>query len=125
MSEGFAGQWVTRPGGVRVPVLDEKPKRKQSCRVCGGYARTGLCRPCKESTRVRVHGSHSGFNQHMRRYELPCEACSDAEKVYQNKRYRRGQLSKVDRAWAELDAVKSSWRLDIKRNRTSGSVTST
>lgn len=121
----FQGTWKRR-GLVHVPVIDdEPPKPKQSCRVCGGYARTGLCRPCKESTRVRVHGSHSGFNQHKRRNELPCQACSDAEATYQRKRYRRGALSPRDLAWAEKDAVKSSWLLDTKRNRTSGSVTHT
>lgn len=117
MSDVFTGQWVTRPGGVRVPVIVDEPKRKQSCRVCGTYARTGLCRPCKESTRSRVHGSHAGFNQHTRRNELPCEACSIAEKAYQRGRYRRGQLSDVDRAWCEKNAVKWSWSVDTRTNR--------
>lgn len=118
----FQGQWVKRRG-VMIPVPDE-PKRKQSCRVCGTYARTGICRPCSESSRQRVHGSHAGFAQHTRRNELPCEACSIAEKAYQRGRYRRGQLSDVDRAWCEKNAVKSSWAIDERTHRRA-SVTST
>lgn len=116
----FSGRWVRR-GGVLVPVLEPAPP-KQRCRVCGGYARTGLCAPCKESTRERVHGSHAGYAQHKRRNELPCQACSDAEKVYQGKRYRRGQLSKTDRAWAEKAAVRGSWVMDERTNRMLGSL---
>lgn len=110
----FTGQWVQRRG-VMVPVIVDEPKRKQSCRVCGTYARTGICRPCSESSRQRVHGSHAGFAQHTRRNELPCEACSIAERAYQRGRYRRGQLSDVDRAWCEKQAGK--WeRLVFERN---------
>lgn len=116
MSDVFAGQWVMRPGGVRVPVIDE-PLPKALCRVCGCVSVAPVCRPCRDSARVRVHGSHAGWNQHQRRNEPPCQACSDAEKVYQGKRYKRGQLSTVDRAWAEKTAVKWSWIFDQKTNR--------
>lgn len=111
----FAGSWV-RKGGVLVPVLPvEEPKRL--CSVCGNPSPVGLCRPCKDSSRERVHGSHAGFNQHKRRHELPCQACSDAEKVYQNRRYRKGSLSDVDRRWCERQAVKWSWWQAEKANR--------
>lgn len=107
-------QWQRR-GLIQVPVVDE-PER-ELCRVCGVVSPVGLCRPCRDSARVRVHGSHAGFNQHKRRHENPCEACSVAEKVYQGKRYRRGQLSKRDREWAEKAAVRGSWLLDSRLNR--------
>lgn len=111
----YTGAWQQR-GLIRVPVIkDEQPKT--TCRVCGAVSPVGLCRPCRDSARKRVHGSHSGFNQHTRRNENPCEACSAAEKVYQNSRYRRGQLSEVDRRWCEKNVVKSSWEIDTRTNR--------
>lgn len=117
----FQGSWV-RKGGVLVPVFpDEKPKIV--CKVCGVPSPVGLCRPCRDSSRERVHGSHAGFAQHQRRHENPCQACSDAEKVYQSARYRRGQLSKTDRAWAEKAAVRGSWLMDTRTNRVLGSLT--
>lgn len=107
MTDGFAGTWQLR-NGVRVPVAPvETPKTL--CRVCGGISPVGLCRPCRDSSRKREHGSHNGFNQHQRRFEDPCQACSDAEKVYQGARYRRGSLRPVDLAWAEKNAVAWSW----------------
>lgn len=108
-------RWVKRPGGVMVPVVDEPPKRL--CRVCGSVSPVGLCRPCKDSARKREHGTHAGFNQHKRRHEQPCGECRAAEKVYQGKRYRKGQLSETDRAWCERQAVKWSWVLDTRANR--------
>jgi hypothetical protein len=105
---GFTGRWVQRPGGVRVPVIDPDPP-KVECRVCGSPTPAALCRPCRDSDRVRVHGSHAGFNQHQRRFENPCQSCAEAEKLYQGGRYRRGQLSKVDREWCEKNAVAHSW----------------
>lgn len=111
----FQGSWIRR-GGVLVPVMpDEGPK--QTCRVCGSPSPVEVCRPCKDSARLRVHGNHAGFNQHARRHEPPCRACSDAEKTYQGSRYRRGQLSPVDRAWAEKQAVKWSWIYETRTNR--------
>lgn len=124
MTEAFAGRWVTRPGGVRVPVIDPEPERVL-CSVCGCVSPVGLCRACRDSTRERVHGSHAGFNQHQRRHEPPCQACSDAEKVYQNRRWVRGRLSDVDRAWCERVAVESSWVLDTRMNRSSVRVSNT
>lgn len=114
MSTDFQGSWVRRRG-VLVPVLDEPTK--VLCRVCGNPCPVGLCRPCKDSDRVRVHGSHAGYAQHKRRNELPCRSCSDAEKTYQGARYKRGQLSDVDRRWCERQAVKWSWIADTKTNR--------
>lgn len=114
MNAEFQGQWV-RKGGILVPVITDHVER--TCRVCGCLSPVGLCRPCRDSSRKRVHGSHAGFNQHTRRHENPCQACSDAERVYQNKRYRRGQLSKVDREWCEKNAVKSSWIRFAQENR--------
>jgi hypothetical protein len=108
-------RWERR-GMIRVPVVEDEPT-KTLCKVCGCPSPVGLCRPCRDSQRVRVHGSHSGFNQHQRRNELPCLACSDAERVYQGKRYRKGSLSAVDREWAQKNAVKSSWELDTRTNR--------
>lgn len=107
-------RWERR-GLIQVPVVDE-PER-ELCRVCGCVSPVGLCRPCRDSSRERVHGSHAGFNQHKRRMERPCVECVAAERLYQGKRYRRGQLSDVDRAWAEKNAVKSSWELDTRLNR--------
>ena len=115
MSEPFAGQWV-RKGGVLVPVFpDEKPKIV--CKVCGGPSPAALCRPCRESDRKRVHGSHAGFAQHVRRNEKPCRSCELAEKEYQGKRYKRGQLSAETRVWCEKNAVKMSWEFDTRTNR--------
>lgn len=111
----FQGRWVLR-NGIRVPVPEPAPT-KVLCWVCGGVAPTGLCRPCKDSMRERVHGSHAGFNQHQRRNEKPCGPCALAESEYQGKRYRRGQLSQVDLEWAEKNAVKSSWEMDTRTNR--------
>lgn len=108
-------RWQRR-GLIQVPVVEDEPVRVL-CRVCGEPSPVGLCRPCRDSARVRVHGSHAGFAQHKRRNELPCRECSVAEKVYQGKRYRRGQLSKTDLEWAEKNAVKSSWELDTRTNR--------
>lgn len=115
MNAEFQGKWVRR-AGIMVPVLDE-PEPKTLCRVCGAPCPVGLCRPCKDSDRKRVHGSHAGYAQHQRRNELPCRACSDAEKVYQRARYKRGQLSAVDRAWAEKAAVRGSWFQAERVNR--------
>lgn len=112
--EGFKA--VRTPGGV-VRFIPEPHTPKVLCKVCGTPSPTGLCRPCRDSDRVRVHGSHAGFNQHTRRHENPCQACSDAEKVYQGKRYRRGQLSKTDREWCEKNAVKMSWEMETRANR--------
>lgn len=112
----FTGSWVRR-GGIMVPVLAE-PEPKTLCRVCGCLSPVGLCRPCRDSSREREHGTHAGFNQHQRRFENPCQACSDAEKIYQGARYRRGQLSKVDRQWAEKNFVKYSWIRFAQENRT-------
>jgi hypothetical protein len=114
MNAAYNGQWARR-GLIHVPVVDE-PVR-ELCSVCGCVSPVGLCRPCRDSARVRVHGSHAGFAQHKRRNELPCQECSVAEKVYQGKRYRRGSLSKRDFEWAEKAAVKGSWVLDSKLNR--------
>lgn len=112
----FSGSWIRR-GGVLVPVMpDEKPP--MLCRVCGSPCLVEVCRPCKDSSRQRVHGSHAGWNQHQRRNEPPCQACSDAEKTYQGKRYRRGQMSTIDRAWCERQAVKWSWIQDTRTHRT-------
>lgn len=113
-------QWQRR-GLIHVPVVDE-PVRVL-CRVCGAVSPVGLCRPCRESSRKREHGTHAGYAQHRRRNELPCEACSIAEKAYQGARYRRGQLSPVDMAWAERNAVQHSWRMDARQNRTSAILT--
>lgn len=111
----FSGSWIRR-GGVLVPVMpDEKPP--MLCRVCGAVSPVGLCRPCKDSSRQRVHGSHAGFNQHQRRNENPCQLCSDAEKVYRASRYRKGSLSARDLAWAEKAAVLGSWLQDERTNR--------
>lgn len=117
----FQGSWVRRRG-VMVPVLDE-PEPKTLCRVCGNPCPVGLCRPCKDSQRVRVHGNHAGFNQHQRRHENPCQACSDGEKAYRASRYRKGSMSKTDMAWAEKTAVRGSWMLDERTNRMLGSQT--
>jgi hypothetical protein len=114
-ADEFNGRWERR-GGILRPVLDPAPD-KILCRVCGSTGPAALCRPCRESSTQRVHGSHAGFAQHQRRHENPCQACSDAEKVYQGARYRRGQLSKVDREWCEKQAVKGSWLLDERTNR--------
>lgn len=92
-------RWQRR-GMIHIPVIEEEPERVL-CRVCGAVSPVGLCRACRDSARVRVHGSHAGFAQHKRRNELPCQSCSDAEKAYQRSRYRRGSLSPVDLAWAE------------------------
>lgn len=118
MSEAFSGQWVTRPGGVRVPVV-ETTKPKPMCLTCGQVPAIGRCGACKDSDRVRVHGNHAGFNQHARRHEPPCRSCSDAEKTYQGKRYRKGSLSPTDRAWAEKAAVRWSWVFQERANRAS------
>lgn len=118
----FEGTWVRR-GGVMVPVIEDT-EPKVLCRVCGCPSPVGLCRPCRDSSRVRVHGNHAGFNQHQRRHEPPCQACADGERVYQNSRWKPGRLSKTDREWCEKNAVKSSWLLDTRTNR-SASVTST
>ena len=112
----YTGSWRVRPGGVRVPVLEPEPT-KILCRVCGAVSPVGLCRPCRESVRERVHGSHAGYAQHKRRNEPPCQACSDAEKAYQRARYRRGQLSDETRKWCEKQAVAWSWVMDTKANR--------
>lgn len=114
MNAEFQGQWVRR-AGILVPVIDEAPK--VLCRVCGCVSPVGLCRQCRDSARVRVHGSHAGFAQHKRRNELPCRVCSDAEKLYQRARYSRGQLSDQTRDWCERQAVKWSWIQDTKTNR--------
>lgn len=108
-------RWQRR-GLIQVPVVEPGPD-VQRCMVCGVPAIGGVCRPCRDSARVRVHGSHAGFAQHKRRNELPCQECSVAEKVYQGKRYRRGSLSKRDFEWAEKAAVRGSWLLDSKLNR--------
>lgn len=111
----FQGTWVRR-GGVLVAVVeDEEPK--VLCRVCGVPSPVGLCRPCRDSSRERVHGNHAGFNQHQRRHEAPCKACADAERVYQKGRWKKGYLQSRDREWAEKNAVKSSWMLDTRTNR--------
>lgn len=115
MSAEFTGSWVRR-GGVLVPVLKPEPE-KITCKVCGAPGPAALCRPCRDSSRQREHGTHAGFNQHQRRHENPCQACSDAEKLYQGARYRRGQLSKVDRQWCEKQAVRFSWWVDTQTNR--------
>lgn len=112
----FSGSWVRRRG-VMVPVLDEPAKTL--CRVCGAVSPVGLCRPCKDSQRVRVHGSHAGYAQHARRNELPCRACSDAEKAYQGARYRKGSLSPTDRLWCERAAIRGSWSLAERQARVS------
>lgn len=114
-------RWERR-GLIQVPVVDEPVL--VLCRVCGGVSPVGLCRPCRDSARERVHGSHAGFAQHKRRNELPCRECSVAEKAYQGKRYRRGQLSKRDREWAEKNAVKSSWE-QFNRDNLRASVSNT
>lgn len=111
----FTGSWVRR-GGIMVPVLEPQPE-KITCKVCGSPGPAALCRPCRESVRERVHGSHAGFNQHMRRFEQPCADCVTAERVYQKSRYRRGQLSKTDLAWCEKQAVVWSWVVDTRTNR--------
>lgn len=115
MSDGFNGRWVQRRG-VRVPLVEPEPVRV-TCKVCGVPSPVGLCRPCRDSSRTRVHGSHAGHAQHVRRNERPCKACSDAEKLYQDGRYRKGQLSAVDRDWAERHAVKHSWLVAERANR--------
>lgn len=116
MSAEFTGRWVLR-GGIRVPIIIEEPAPKNLCRVCGNVTPLDVCRPCRDSSRKREHGSHTGYNQHKRRFEKPCDACRVAEKAYQGKRYKRGQLSERDRAWCEKAAVIGSWRLDQALNR--------
>lgn len=115
-------RWQRR-GLIHIPVVEDEPERKL-CRVCGVVSPVGLCRACRDSSRKREHGSHAGFNQHKRRFELPCESCSVAEKTYQGKRYRRGSLSAVDMAWAERNATKHSWGWATKQNRKHASVSS-
>lgn len=115
MTDAFEGRWVKR-NGVMVSVTDAPPP-KVTCKVCGAPGPAALCRPCRDSDRKRVHGSHAGFNQHQRNHEEPCTACAQSEREYQGKRYRRGQLSERDRSWAEKNAVKSSWELDTRTNR--------
>jgi hypothetical protein len=121
-ADEFNGRWV-RKGGVLVPVPDAGPP-KVLCKVCGSPAPAALCRPCRESDRERVHGSHAGFNQHKRRNEPACWDCRQAEQAYQRARYTPGRLSAVDREWCEKAAVKGSWMLDERTNR-SASVTVT
>lgn len=108
-------RWQRR-GMIQVPVIDEEPDRIL-CRVCGVVSVVGLCRPCRDSSRVREHGSHAGFNQHKRRNERPCLDCVAAERVYQGARYRRGQLSERDRLWCERNAVQGSWLQYERDNR--------
>lgn len=110
----FQGSWVRR-GGVLVAVKPDPPQ--PMCLTCGQVPAVGKCEACKDSSRKRVHGSHAGFAQHKRRNEPPCRACSDAEKIYQGSRYRRGSLSKTDLAWAEKAAIRGSWLQDERTNR--------
>lgn len=110
----FTGRWELR-GGIRVPVMEEPVKNL--CRVCGAVTPLPVCRPCRDSSRKREHGSHTGYNQHKRRFESPCDACRVAEKAYQGKRYKRGQLSERDRVWCEEQAVKWSWVVAERANR--------
>lgn len=115
MSAEFSGSWV-RKGGVLVPVMpDTLPKIV--CKVCGGPSPAALCRPCRDSSRERVHGSHAGFAQHVRRNEKPCRSCELAEKEYHRKRRPRGRLSDETRSWCEKNAVKGSWEMDTRANR--------
>lgn len=118
MNAEFQGSWVRR-GGIMVPVLAPEPV-KITCKVCGAPGPAALCRPCRESLRERVHGSRAGFAQHRRRNEPPCQACSDAEKVYQRARYRPGQLSKTDLAWCEKQAEKWERLMFERTNRMLG-----
>lgn len=112
MTDAYAGSWA-KTGMIHRGVPEPEPV-KVLCRVCGGPSPVGLCRPCQDSTRERVHGSHNGFNQHKWHHELPCQECSKAEKVYQG---ARGKLSGTNRRWADRNAVAHSWRLAERHAR--------
>lgn len=109
MSDEFTGTWIVKPGGLRVPVMEPEPDRTL-CVVCGCVSPVGLCRKCRDHSRVRVHGTHAGFNQHTRRLEDPCAECAEAERIYQAqaKRRQRHGLSAEDRAWCEQSAKRGA-----------------
>lgn len=120
MSDEFTGTWIVKPGGLRIPVMEPEPDDRTLCAVCGCVSPVGLCRPCADSARVRVHGTHAGFNQHTRRLEDPCSECAEAERIYQAqaKRRQRQGLSAVDRAWCEQAAIRGArvqWERENRR----------
>lgn len=119
MSIEFEGTWKRR-GLIRMPVIEDENSPKNHCRVCGAVTPVEVCRPCRESVRVREHGTYAGYRQHQRRYEKACDPCKEANRVYQARRkraQRAGAMNPVDRLWAQKQAVAWSWLMDERANR--------
>lgn len=100
--DAFTGRWELR-NGIRVPIIEPTPPGRRPQPTVG------------EWTPARLRQAH-------RRYAAGDTSLlvREGERLYQRERKRaqRRGLSATDREWAEKAAVRGSWILDERANRT-------
>lgn len=90
------GQWVIKPGGVKVwTPHPAAPPAIPPCIGCGQPSLTIRCKTCHNIDRATGdhRPSHAGFNKHKKRGETPCDECREAERLYQHARHLRRKLA--------------------------------
>lgn len=106
MTAEFQGSWVRR-GGVLVPVMPDPVKKR------GRNQRKVLF----DWDDTQLRAAHSAYVSGDRDLWT-----REGERLYNTgrKRVQSARLSKVDREWANRDAVRASWRLFEHTNRVLG-----